>query len=114
MMWKLDQSWAALRREVPWLKRPPSEYVRENVRFGTQPIEEPPDPKQLLQIIDMLGSDAMLMFATDYPHWDFDAPEFALPKGLPEGLRKKILWENAREFYGFAEPAVTGEPALSR
>ena len=114
MMWKLDQSWAALRREVPWLKRPPSEYVRENVRFGTQPIEEPPDPKQLLQIIDMLGSDEMLMFATDYPHWDFDAPEFALPKGLPEGMRKKILWENARDFYGFPEPAVSGEPALSR
>jgi predicted TIM-barrel fold metal-dependent hydrolase len=113
-MWKLDQSWAALRREVPWLKRPPSEYVREHVRFGTQPIEEPPDPAQLVQIIDMLGSDEMLMFATDYPHWDFDAPEFAMPRGISESLRKKILWENARDFYGFPEPAATGAPALTR
>ena len=114
MMWKLDQSWAALRREVPWLKRPPSEYIREHIRFGTQPMEEPPDPKHLLSIIDMLGSDKLLMFATDFPHWDFDAPAHALPAALPAELRRKILWENAREFYGFPEPAEVPEPALRR
>lgn len=113
LMWKLDQSWAALRREVPWLKRPPSEYIRDHVRFGTQPIEEPPDPKQLLQIIDMLGSDELLMFATDYPHWDFDAPEFALPRGLSADLKHKILWKNAQDFYGFPEPVPAKEPALA-
>ncbi|TMC09731.1 MAG: amidohydrolase [Chloroflexi bacterium] len=100
LMWKLDQSWGALRREVPWLRRPPSDYIRDHVRFGTQPMEEPPDPKQLLQIIDMLGSDELLLFATDYPHWDFDAPGPALPAVLPATLRRKILWENARDFYG--------------
>lgn len=114
LMWKLDQSWAALRREVPWLKRPPSEYIREHIRFGTQPMEEPPDPKQIVQIIDMLGSDEMLMFATDYPHWDFDAPEYALPKAIPADMRRKILWDNARSFYGFPEPAPVGEPVLTR
>jgi predicted TIM-barrel fold metal-dependent hydrolase len=41
----------------------------------------------------------MLMFSTDYPHWQFDSPEEALPMGLPESLMKKILAENAREFY---------------
>jgi uncharacterized protein len=114
MMWKLDQSWAALRREVPWLKRPPSEYIRENIRFGTQPFEEPPDPKHLLSIIEMLGSDKLLMFATDFPHWDFDAPAQALPAVLPAELKRRILWENAREFYGFPEPAEVPEPALRR
>jgi uncharacterized protein len=110
LMWKLDQSWAALRREVPWLKRPPSEYIREQVRFGTQPMEEPPTTKQLVQIIEMLGSDEMLMFATDYPHWDFDAPAQAIPHALPADLRRKIFWENARKFYGFNEPAPVAPP----
>jgi predicted TIM-barrel fold metal-dependent hydrolase len=114
LMWKLDSSWTALRREVPWLRRPPSEYVREHIRFGTQPMEEPPDPRQLLQIIEMLGSDDLLMFATDYPHWDFDAPGPALPAVIPAALKRKILWENARDFYGFPEPAPAREPALSR
>ena len=105
LMWKLDQSWAALRREVPWLKQPPSEYIREQVRFGTQPMEEPPTTKQLVPMIEMLGSDEMLMFATDYPHWDFDEPAHAIPHALPADLRRKIFWENARKFYGFSEPA---------
>ena len=110
LMWKLDQSWAALRREVPWLKRPPSEYIREQVRFGTQPMEEPPTTKQLVQMIEMLGSDEMLMFATDYPHWDFDEPAHAIPHALPADLRRKIFWENARKFYGFSEPAAVAPP----
>jgi predicted TIM-barrel fold metal-dependent hydrolase len=113
-MWKIEHSWAAVRREVPWVKTLPTEYIREHVRFGTQPMEEPPDPKFLAHIIEMLGSDKLLMFATDYPHWDFDAPGPALPAVLPADLRRKILWENAREIYGFPEPAEVPEPALRR
>jgi predicted TIM-barrel fold metal-dependent hydrolase len=108
LMWRLDQSWRDVRREVPWLKRRPSDYVREHFRFGTQPMEEPDDPRHLLQVIDMMGSEDLLMFSTDYPHWDFDTPEAAIPAGLGRGLRRKILWENARDFYGLPEPAAVG------
>ena len=41
----------------------------------------------------------MLMFATDYPHWDFDAPDQALPGRLPLRIRAKIMAENARALY---------------
>ena len=41
-----------------------------------------------------------LMFATDYPHWDFDAPDQALPKiELPDGFAAKLMAENARQLY---------------
>jgi len=41
-----------------------------------------------------------LMFSTDYPHWDFDAPNEALPKvKLPEGFAAKLMAENARQLY---------------
>jgi uncharacterized protein len=105
LMWRLDQSWRAARREIPWLKRRPSDYIREHFRFGTQPMEEPDHPQHLLQIIDMMDSDEMLMFATDFPHWDYDAPQPAMPKVIPAGLTRKIMWANARDFYGFKEPA---------
>jgi uncharacterized protein len=42
-----------------------------------------------------------LMFSTDYPHWDFDAPNEALPKiKLPDGFPAKLMAENARALYG--------------
>ena len=39
------------------------------------------------------------MFATDYPHWDFDAPKQALPRALGEQLRTAILAGNACALY---------------
>jgi predicted TIM-barrel fold metal-dependent hydrolase len=98
-MWRFDKEWKGLRREIPWNQQLPSEYIRQHIRLTTQPLDEPPTAEQMLQIIDQLGSDEMLMFATDYPHWQFDSPEEALPAYLPESLTRKILAENARAFY---------------
>jgi predicted TIM-barrel fold metal-dependent hydrolase len=41
----------------------------------------------------------MLMFSTDYPHWDFDDPDRAFPVRLPPALKQKIFSENARALY---------------
>jgi uncharacterized protein len=101
LMWRIDKDWKGLRREVPWNTRVPSEYIRERIRLSLQPIDAPPDPKHLLQIVEQMGSDELLMFATDYPHWHFDSPSEAIPGGLPDGIRRKILYDNARAFYHF-------------
>ena len=102
LMWRLDKEWKGLRREIPWNTRLPSEYIREHIRLTIQPIDAPPDPTHFLQIIDQVGSDELLMFSTDYPHWHFDTPEDALPVQLPESLARKIMAENARSFYKLA------------
>lgn len=100
-MWRLDKEWKGLRRNIPWVKRPPSDYIREHIRMTLQPMDAPENPDYLLQMIGQLDSDEMLLFSTDYPHWHFDAPEDAIPKGLSESLKNKILYENARRFYQF-------------
>ena len=52
-------------------------------------------------MFDMIGDDSFVMFATDYPHWDFDSPDRALPRTLPMPLRRRILAQNAQATYGF-------------
>ena len=99
LMWRLDRSWLQLRDEVPHLERPPSAYIRDHFWITTQPIEEPPQVEQFQQLLDQLDMNDRLLFATDYPHWDFDAPDQALPPNLSPGLTQDILAENARAFY---------------
>ncbi len=98
-MWRLDKEWKGLRREVPWVRRHPSEYMREHVRLTLQPFDAPPDASQARQIFEQIGWDDLLLFSTDYPHWHFDTREEALPAGLPESFVAKILRENARAWY---------------
>jgi predicted TIM-barrel fold metal-dependent hydrolase len=99
LMWRIDKDWKGLRREVPWNTRVPSAYIRERIRLSLQPLDAPNDPKHVLQMIEQLGSDDLLMFSTDYPHWHFSSPEEAVPAGLAPNLRRKILRDNAFSFY---------------
>lgn len=101
LMWRLDKEWKGLRNNTPWVKRLPSEYIREHIRVTTQPLDAPADPEMLRQIIDQIESEDLLLFASDYPHWHYDEPEDVWPLPLEDGLLQKILAENARSFYRF-------------
>jgi predicted TIM-barrel fold metal-dependent hydrolase len=99
--WRMDAHFRKLHKEVPHLKRLPSEYMRSNVWFTTQPVEEPDPREHLTDAIEWMGWDRVL-FATDYPHWDFDDPAHALPIRMSESQKRGIFLENARKVYGFA------------
>jgi uncharacterized protein len=99
LMWRLDKEWKGLRNNTPWVKRLPSEYIREQMRVTTQPLDAPAEPHILRQIIEQLESEDLLLFASDYPHWHYDKPEEAWPVPLEDRLMEKILAENARSFY---------------
>lgn len=103
LMWRLDKNWKGLRREVPWVDRLPSETIRASFRLTAQPLDGPDDPARLLEVIDRLGSDRMLMFATDYPHHQFDDPADSVPAGLPEEPLARLLSGNAHDTYRLRE-----------
>jgi uncharacterized protein len=47
--WRMDAHWTKMRSEVPTPKRKPSEYLKTNIWYATQPVEEPERPDDLRQ-----------------------------------------------------------------
>jgi hypothetical protein len=47
-----------------------------------------------------INADSQLLYASDWPHWDFDLPSsiFDLPF-LSEQAKRNILGENARKLF---------------
>lgn len=105
-LWRLDKYWHGLRFEIPWVDRLPSQIVASNVRFTVQPVDAPPRPEQVEKLFAHLGSEDLLLFSTDYPHWQFDNDE-VLPAGIPEGYLQKMMVANPHATYsrlGGAKP----------
>lgn len=99
VMWRLDKNVKGLRDEVPWVRRLPSEYLVDHVRFTTQPMPEPKRRSHLHTLLEIAQAERTLMFSSDYPHWDFDDPRHVL-KTLPEAMRQRVASENAIDTYG--------------
>jgi len=57
-------------------------------------------------------SDELILFSTDYPHWQFDG-EDALPDGLSDTMLRKILVDNPLATYPRLRAAAgAGEPRI--
>jgi predicted TIM-barrel fold metal-dependent hydrolase len=97
-VWRADKTWKGVRAEVPWITRPPSEIVRDHVRFTVQPIDAADEHEAILRLVDHIKTDRLFLFSTDYPHWQFDG-DAALPSGLPDELSRRIMSENALATY---------------
>jgi predicted TIM-barrel fold metal-dependent hydrolase len=97
-LWRFSKFWRGVRAEVPWVDRSPAEIVRDHVRLTIQPFDAPAEPDRLERAIDHLRSDAILLYASDFPHWQFDGDE-TMPAGIPPALRRKILVENPLATY---------------
>jgi len=97
-LWRLHKFWRGIRMETPWVDRAPLEIVRSNIRFSLQPIDAPPDPATLNRLFDHMQSDELLLFSTDYPHWQFDGDD-AIPPHLPASLVSRMCAENPLETF---------------
>ena len=97
-LWRFSKFWHGLRSEIPWVSDPPASIVRDRVRLTLQPFDGPPDAAGIDRLINQIGSEDMLLFATDYPHWQFDGDQ-AIPLGISPSLRHKMMVENPLRTY---------------
>ena len=103
LMQRLDNEYMMRTSEAPMLKRRPSEYMRE-MFYASQPLEA--DNLEALELtFKMINAETQLMYASDWPHWDFDLPSaiFDLPF-LSERARRNIMGETAMKLFGLDRP----------
>jgi predicted TIM-barrel fold metal-dependent hydrolase len=97
-LWRFSKFWRGVRSEVPWVDRSPADIVRDHFRLTIQPFDAPDDPDEVEKAIEHMRSDALLLYASDFPHWQFDGDE-RIPAGIPAALHRKILVDNPRATY---------------
>ena len=97
-LWRFNKTWRGVRAEIPWVKRPPSDIVRDNIRLTLQPFDAPDGSKRLERFCEQMGSDRMVLFSSDFPHWHYEGKD-ALPIDPSSALARRVLYDNPRETY---------------
>jgi uncharacterized protein len=98
IMNRLDKEYVERRREVPFLRERPSRYIKR-FYFATQPVEEPEDPRDLVTLVKLYGGEDTTMFASDWPHHDFDHPRKVFQAPFSPEVKRKIMGKNALRFF---------------
>ena len=110
LMWRMDGAWRAARDEVPHLRASARRRSAASTS-GSRPSRSrsPSGREYFAKVWDDLDMDDPRLFATDYPHWDFDAPDRALPS-RPRRARRASgsSARNARALYPRLAPRGAG------
>jgi uncharacterized protein len=98
LMQRLDHEYMMRPSECPLLKKKPSEYMRD-MYYSSQPMEIQDRPA-MEQTFRMMDAENRLLYASDYPHWDFDLPStiYDLPF-LSERGKHNILGGTAARLF---------------
>jgi predicted TIM-barrel fold metal-dependent hydrolase len=68
----------------------------------------------MTKVIEQLGSDDMLLFSTDYPHWQFEGDE-VLPPGVSPALIRKMTIDNPMATYSrLGQAAPVGKKEMAQ
>jgi len=104
LMQRLDEQYLMRTSEAPLLKRLPSDYMRENCWYSSQPMERT-NMKATQLTLEMINAESQLLYSSDWPHFDFDTPSIVsrLPF-LSEQAQRNILGLNAAKLFNLEVP----------
>jgi predicted TIM-barrel fold metal-dependent hydrolase len=94
---RLDKEYNENRWMWPHFDDRPSRWIRR-FYFATQPVEEPENRQDLVDLIRLYDGEDTTLFASDWPHHDFDHPRAVFDLPLSERAKRKIMGANALQF----------------
>lgn len=99
-LWRFDGDFRAYSaRETPWLRRSPSEQVRDQVRVSTYSLASEPADATLGNFLQAVpGMEDILCYASGFPAWDANHPA-EVDSRFPRAWRTRILSDNAAGFF---------------
>jgi predicted TIM-barrel fold metal-dependent hydrolase len=98
MSQRFDNEYLMRSSEAPALKRLPSEYMSE-MYYTTQPMERT-NLELLEATFNAMKGETQFLYASDWPHWDFDLPSTILDLPfLDDAAKRNILGLNARRVF---------------
>jgi predicted TIM-barrel fold metal-dependent hydrolase len=110
LMQRLDHEYLLRTSDAPLLTKRPSEYMRE-MFYSSQPLEVS-HPKALAMTLEMMDAERTLLYSSDWPHWDFDAPTRIMTiNGLSNTARDNILGRKRPTAFRHSQTARARAPA---
>lgn len=111
LMNRMDKEYLEKRQEVPFLTKRPSAYLKQ-MYYATQPIEEPENLHDLVSIVDLYDGATQTVFASDWPHHDFDHPRKIQQVPFSEEVTRQIFGENALRLFNIDDQGRRLQPAV--
>jgi predicted TIM-barrel fold metal-dependent hydrolase len=98
LMQRLDHEYLMRVSEAPGLKKLPSEYMQD-MFYTSQPLERG-NLKLLQATFEAMNAETQLLYASDWPHWDFDTPaSITTIPFLTDEAKRNILGLNAARIF---------------
>jgi uncharacterized protein len=98
LMNRMDKEYLERRREIPILEERPSYYMKK-FYYATQPVEEPENLQDLVTLMNLYDGEDTTIFASDWPHHDFDHPSKVHQIPFTNEVRRKVFGENALRLF---------------
>lgn len=102
-MERYDNEYSEKQYDAPLIDQTPSNYLNDRFYFTTQPIEGADNPKYLKYMIELVDGEQNLLFASDYPHFDFDFTDTFL-----KAIRSQLGTDVIEKVYGGTAQDVLG------
>jgi uncharacterized protein len=97
---RMDLFWERDPQAAPLVRRRPSEYVQDQITFTTQPLDELEKRHEWDALFSPPGLDRLLLFSSDYPHYDTDDPGLVINSRIPVQMRPAVCYGNAVRTFG--------------
>lgn len=97
-LWRIDSEWKNLHTEIPWVEQPPSEYIRDHMRFGIQSVEDIEHSSYIETVFEWIDAEDLLMYGSNFPNDSVADPDETLTS-IASSARRKILSDNATDLF---------------